>query len=319
MLNRIAVLCLVLLSGLVPSPQADCDAAALRRRGGRYVDVRGLEPSRMSMKADSKRSRAFGWLAGCALIIAAGCNRAAAEVIAVPSGDAARPPTLTMYWEGPGSKALLILIPGGEGQLNLKPGQLSVGHQFYLTLKQLSRGSDPREILDVVLFDSPERLENSRAYPSSRATPDHMSRIQSVVQFYAEKVRKPIWLMGHSNGAVSVTEYLRYERRTGSGDRIAGLIVSGARKLAYFDSAPLDLPILFMSHRYDGCLNADPNASFNNFEKVRDLNKAKTSFAYIESGDPEGVRTCESGYHMYNNATEEVVATLRNFIGPFNR
>ena len=247
------------------------------------------------------------------------CDQAAAEVIAVPIGDSARPPTLTMYWEGAGSKALLILIPGGEGQLNLKPTQLNVGNQFYLTLKQLTQGSEPKGIFDVVLFDSPERLENSRGYPSSRATPDHMSRIRSVVQFYKEKTKKPIWLMGHSNGAVSVTEYLRYEKKIGQGNQISGLIVSGARKLAYFDSDPLNLPILFMSHRQDGCLNADPNASVNNFEKVKSLNMAQTSFVFIETGSPEGSRTCETGYHMYNNATQEVVATLRNFIVPFNR
>ncbi|MBI1779017.1 MAG: hypothetical protein HYR63_27075 [Proteobacteria bacterium] len=254
-----------------------------------------------------------------AFIFSTACDQAAAEVIAVPIGDSTKPPTLTMYWEGAGSKALLILIPGGEGQLNLKPTQLNVGNQFYLTLRQLSQGSEPNEIFDVVLFDSPERLVNSKAYPASRATTDHMSRIQSVVQFYKEKTKKHIWLMGHSNGAVSVTEYLRYERRIGQGNQIAGLIVSGARNLTYFDSAPLNFPILFMSHRHDGCLNADPNASFDNFRKVKGLNSAQTSFVFIETGSPEGVRTCETGYHMYNTATQEVVATLRNFIVPFNR
>ncbi len=273
----------------------------------------------MWVKMNLRRLRVSVGLAVGAFVFSAACDRAAAGVIAIPAGDPARPPTLTMYWEGAGSKALLILIPGGEGQLNLKPTQLNVGHQFYLTLKQLSQGPDPTEILDVVLFDSPERLYNSRAYPVSRATADHMSRIRSVVQFYKEKTGKPVWLMGHSNGAVSVTEYLRYETKIGLGPQIAGLIVSGARKLAYFESAPLDLPILFMSHRWDGCPNAAPDASVVNFEKVRGLNRARTSFIFIETGDPEGSQTCESGYHMYNNATREVVATLRNFIVPFDR
>ena len=252
------------------------------------------------------------------LILSTACERAAAEVIPVPAGDPTTSPTLTMYWEGAGSKALLILIPGGEGQIKLKPKQIDVQNQFYKTLKHLTYGSEPKEIFDVVLFDSPERLDNNpKGYPSSRATKDHLSRIFNVIKFYKEKTQKPVWLMGHSNGAVSITEYLRYENKLGQNSQIAGLIVSGARKVAYFDSAPLDLPILFMNHRKDGCSDADPNASMGNFKKVQGLNKDQTSFVFIETGDPEG-KPCESGYHMYNNATEEVIMTLRNFVVPFN-
>src|SRR4029077_9841312 len=86
-------------------------------------------------------------------------SSAVAEVIPVPSEALGNSPTLTMYWEGAGSRALLLFIPGGEGQLNLKPTQLDVGNQFYQTLKQLTQGADPTQIFDVVLFDSPERLD----------------------------------------------------------------------------------------------------------------------------------------------------------------
>jgi pimeloyl-ACP methyl ester carboxylesterase len=246
-------------------------------------------------------------------------SSAAAEVIPVPSRDPGNSPTLTMYWEGAGSKALLLLIPGGEGQLNLKPTQTDVRNQFYQTLKQLTQGADPTQIFDVVLFDSPERLDmNPKGYPISRATSDHLSRIHSVIEFYKAKTKKPIWLMGHSNGAVSVTEYLRYEQKLAQNIPVAGLIVSGARKVTYFDSAPLNFPILFMSHRRDGCPDSDSRASMSNFEKVQGLNKAQTSFVFIETGNPENMQPCSSGYHMYNNATQEVVTTLRNFMVPFN-
>lgn len=243
---------------------------------------------------------------------------AAAEVIPVPSGDPTRPPALTLYWEGTGSRGVLILIPGGEGQLNLKPNQVDVGHQFYLTLKQLSQGADPKENFDVVLFDSPDRLVNARGYPTSRATDDHLSRIHGVVAFYREKTRKPIWLMGHSNGAISVTEYIRYERKRGQDNPVAGLILSSPRNLTYFDSTPLDFPILFMSHRRDSCAAADPNAALANFKRAQGLNKARTSFVFIESGRPEEKQPCYSGYHMYNGATQEVVAALRGFMTLFS-
>jgi hypothetical protein len=58
----------------------------------------------------------------------------------------------------------------------------------------------------------------------------------------------------------------------------------------------LDLPILFMSHRRDGCPNADPNISFDNFKKVRRLNNAATSFVFIETGGPENRNYCRSAH-----------------------
>ncbi|MBI3505255.1 MAG: hypothetical protein HY059_10455 [Proteobacteria bacterium] len=260
--------------------------------------------------------RLSSWLRTGLLACALWVGRASAEVIPVPAAEAGNAPTPTMYWERPGSAAVLILVPGGLGQLKLKPDQTSVGNQFYLTFKRLGEGADPKRALDIVLFDSPEPLENSKAYPTSRATASHMRRIGSVVEFYGRKTGKPVWLMGHSNGAISVTEYMRHASRIGRGGEIAGLIVSAARNLTYFDSAPLDLPVLFMSHRKDGCLNADPNASLRNFRRVQSLNRNRTSFVFIESGRPEGQQTCESGYHMYNDATQEVVATIRDFIAP---
>ena len=244
------------------------------------------------------------------------CDPASAEVIAVPQPGTPELPTLTLYWPGTGSKAVLILIPGGEGQLNLRPGQTDIGYQFYQTLKALSGSSNPKEILDVVLFDSPHRLAGSKGYLTSRATPDHMSRIRSVIQFYREKTGKPIWLMGQSNGGVSVTEYIRYAHKLGEDNTVAGVIVSAANEAAYFDSTPLDIPILFMNHRKDGCPAADPNASARNFRKVQELDKARTALVLIETGGPEDRPPCTSGYHMYNGAGPEVTTALRHFILP---
>src|SRR5476649_1762397 len=119
------------------------------RAVARFV-VRGY--SRMS----SILSRALASLILGVAFSGSACERAAAEVLLVPAKGPAAAPTLTMFWEGTGARALLILIPGGEGQLHLKPQQLDVGKQFYQTLKQLSLGPNPKEILDVVLFDSPE-------------------------------------------------------------------------------------------------------------------------------------------------------------------
>jgi len=257
-------------------------------------------------------------IAACAIVL--GSRAAASEVIAVPYGDSAMPPTETFYWQGQNSKAVLLLIPGGEGHLNLSPTQTDVRPEFYQTLKRLSAGAETDGTFDVVLFSNPAPLlYNPHAYPSSRASNDHLSRIASVIRFYKEKTGKPVWLMGHSNGAVSVTEYLRYEARLGQPRQIAGLIVSGARDVAYFDATPLNLPILFLHHRKDGCRDSPLASSIGNFQKVEALNRARTSFVIVETGSGESGSPCESGYHMYHDAGPEVAAALRMFMVQFSR
>jgi pimeloyl-ACP methyl ester carboxylesterase len=243
-----------------------------------------------------------------------GGHPAYSQVIDVPEAGS-ETPTRTFYWPAQNPRALLLLIPGGDGHINLSPTQRDVRAEFYLILKELSLGSEADGVFDVVLFSNPDPIDKtSKGYPSGRGSPAHLSRIRDVIGFYREKTRKPVWLMGHSNGAVSVTEYLRYQAKRGELSQIAGLIVSSARSNTYFDTAPLSLPILFMHHRRDSCEMAQPGASLNNFKKVAAINAAHTSFIYVETGSPEAKPVCDSGFHMYHDAAAEVAATLRTFM-----
>jgi hypothetical protein len=47
-------------------------------------------------------------------------------------------PTNTLYWKGINSKALLLLIPGGKGNLNLKPKTTNVRLNFFQSLQRLT-------------------------------------------------------------------------------------------------------------------------------------------------------------------------------------
>ena len=67
---------------------------------------------------------------------------ARAEVIAVEQIEKglmiSSEPSMSMYWQGKSSKALLIFIPGGEGYIGLKPGQTDQLYQFHQMLKRLT-------------------------------------------------------------------------------------------------------------------------------------------------------------------------------------
>jgi hypothetical protein len=241
----------------------------------------------------------------------------AAEVIPVQPLESctlcSSAPSQTMYWQGRDSKAVLMLIPGGEGYVGLKPEQTDNKFHQFQTLKRLTDPTLTSGHFDVVLLDSPAQLSPNQAYPSARGSFDHMIRIESAVRFYKEKTGLPVWLMGHSNGGISLTEFLRYARKNNKVDLIGGYVVSAVRNESYFEE-PIAFPMLFMHHQSDGCSNTTLSTSFRNYEKVKAFSLAPAEFVTIQSGQAEPRDPCRSGFHMYYGAGEEVAKNLDGFI-----
>jgi len=222
-------------------------------------------------------------------------------------------PTLTLYWQGKKSKAVLIFIPGGEGHIGLKEGQTDHRYQFHQMLKRLTNPSLTGGRIDVVLFDSPYELSPRQPYPAARGSRDHLTRIESVVRYYGEKTRLPIWVMGHSNGGISLTEFVKLLQEESKANLVAGMIASGVQSETYFNE-PLNMPILFMHHKQDACPKTTPDASQSIYTKVKEFNKSVTEFAYVTEGRAESGDSCRSGYHMYFDAGEEAARIIDTFI-----
>ena len=222
-------------------------------------------------------------------------------------------PSLTMYWQGKSSMAVLIFIPGGEGYIGLKPGQTENLFHFHQMLKRLTNPALTSGRLDVVLLDSPQELSPRQPYPSARGSGDHLMRIESTVRYYKEKTGLPVWLMGHSNGGISLTEFVKYLQKENKTNLIGGMIPSGIRSESDF-KAPLDMPMLFIHHERDGCSHTTPRASNDLYMKVKGVNKAPTEFAHVTGGEPESKDPCRSGYHMYYRASEEAANLIDAFM-----
>ena len=222
-------------------------------------------------------------------------------------------PSMTMYWKGEDSKAVVIFIPGGEGYIGLKEGQTDHGYYFYNMLKRLSKPYLLKGNFDVVLLDSPAELSPNQRYPAARGDFDHMIRIESAIKYYKEKTGLPVWLMGHSNGGISITEFFKHAKKNNNTDLIAGFIVSGVRSETYFDP-PYTFPMLFIHHEKDACSYTPANASFKNYQKVKEINKFPTEFIYVTAGSAEPRDPCRSGYHMYFEASDEASKSIESFL-----
>lgn len=231
-----------------------------------------------------------------------------AEVVTVPQPGSPQP-TQTFLWQAKSAKATLVMIPGGEGRIGLAPGRADLGGFYGKTLKPLADPARTSGATHVVVFDSPERLAEGRLYPTSRATSDHLGRIESVVAFYKQRFGRPVWLMGHSNGAVSVAEFLRAHASTA-----AGAILSSQRKSTKVPQA-IAIPILFLHHRIDGCAGSDARSAAEQFKTLQAGNKANAAFFWVDGGSAENTNPCYSGYHMYFGAEAEAARAIDAFIG----
>ena len=257
----------------------------------------------------------------CGLLLLAASAGVRAEVISVDAVLAGKSfsstGTRTFLWESRKPAATLIMIPGGVGRIGLRGGQPQLGGFYATTLQPLSDPNSTSGRTNVVVFDSPTMLSEGGVYPTSRASSDHLMRIESVVLFYKERFGKPIWLMGHSNGAASVTEFYKYLQKSGRSELVAGMIYSAARNGSDFNSATTNLPVLFLHHANDGCAGALMSESRSVYERLQKVDTAKVEYVAIKGGTSEPGHPCSSGYHMYFGAGAEVSTAIDAFMAGF--
>jgi hypothetical protein len=229
-------------------------------------------------------------------------------------GAAPAEPTLTFLWASPQAKAVLIFIPGGEGRLKLTPERKSLGGFYGGALKPLSDPTLTSALFHVVVFDSPVDLPVGTIYPVSRASADHLMRIDSVVRHYKNKFSLPIWLMGHSDGVASMVEYFKKLQDTRQENIIEGMVYSSARNGVFFRTGTR-VPILFLAHEQDGCAKSTVSNSTSHYKALTGQGNTQLAYVLIRGGQAEG-NPCSSGFHMFNGAYEQAYRAIDAFASP---
>jgi hypothetical protein len=225
---------------------------------------------------------------------------------------------LTFLWPAEKPKITLIFIPGGEGRLGLVPDRQALGGFYGATLKPLSDATLTSGLCNVVVFDSPVFLPTGSDYPYSRRDSEHLLRIESVVRYYKEKYVLPIWIMGHSNGAVSITEFYKMLQKSQKENLVDGAIYSSARNGADFNDKT-NLPVLFLAHERDQCQKAQPSRSRAVYEQLRKSDPQPVEYVLIRGGESQMSNPCSSGFHMFYGAGEEVYTAIDRFVGAYQK
>lgn len=240
------------------------------------------------------------------------CSYARAEVIAVDpiAKEASNAgPTMTMLWEASEPKFTIVAIMGGNGNIRLDKDTVAVRNQTANMLKILTDRGQSKSMINIVIFDSPYSLDGGLGI-TPRYSNDHLSRIESVVRYYKDKLKTPVLVMGHSNGAVSVSEFIN--RSEEDRNLIAGAILSGSRNDARI-SSEINFPVLVMHHQNDGCRGALYSSARSHFDRIKSRNKNRTEFKAIQGGTVRG-DPCRDGLHMYTEAYPEASKVIEEFL-----
>lgn len=234
----------------------------------------------------------------------------AQEVVSVDSaagGLLGAKTTLTMLWENPGADLTLVLVLGHPGRTGLKPGDVVVNNQTARMMQGLVGAPGPR--IHLVVFDSPIALHGVGA----RASTDHQTRLSEVVQYYQVRLQRPVWLMGHSDGSLSVSEFLNRSPQNRSA--LAGAILSASRNETRITD-DWAVPTLMIHHERDGCDVTTYPQAVRTHQTISRRNSAPTEMVTVVGGTASGP-PCSTGFHMYERAYTEVRGAISAFLDKY--
>jgi hypothetical protein len=250
---------------------------------------------------------------------------AQAQVISLPTSYqgvfASSDPTLSFLFRAAEARATLVFIPGGEGRAGLKPewtaehGYFS-RYYFNLMLRSLTDPKVTSGSFNLVIFDSPVDLPTANHWSSARTTAEHLARVEDVVRHFRELLGKPVWVMGHSMGSISITEFYKRLQEKKSESLVAGLIFSGGENAASFNFESTKLPVLVLHHENDECPGNTADHARRLHGKLRDAGNSAAELALITTGTrtPNNNNPCRSGYHMYYGAGADVARELDRYM-----
>lgn len=260
----------------------------------------------------------------CVLLMLA--STAPAQVIPVTSSYqglfASSEPTLSFLFRAAEAKATLVFIPGGEGRAGIKPewtaehGYFSK-YYFNLMLRSLTDAAATSGNFNLVIFDSPVDLPTANHWSVARTGSEHLSRVEDVVRHFKELLGKPVWVMGHSMGTISLTEFYKRLQEGKREDLVAGLIFSGGENGASFNFETTKLPVLVVHHENDECPGNTAEHARKLHARLRDGGNANAELVLISGGSrtPNNSNGCRSGYHMYFGAGADVARAIDKFAG----
>jgi dienelactone hydrolase len=223
------------------------------------------------------------------------------QVLEVPQAGEA--PTKTFLIETAKPKAVVLLFIGGDGVLDLKPD----GSTTKENPLNRSAGLWKSYGINSVLVDSPYDLGDARR-GNVRGKSEHLSRVESVVNYYRNKFNVPVWIFGHSMGTVTAIQFANQSERSAA---ITGIIIAGTHIGENLNTS-FSKPVMAIHHQKEAC-PATPISASESIIKGRSK-ETKSELVMIDGGEDVGKACMGLAYHGFNKVEDKVVSAAAKFI-----
>jgi dienelactone hydrolase len=223
------------------------------------------------------------------------------QVLEVPQAGEA--PTKTFLIETAKPKAVVLLFIGGDGVLDLKPD----GSTTKENPLNRSAGQWKSYGINSVLVDSPYDLGDARR-GNVRGKSEHLSRVESVVNYYKNKFNVPVWIFGHSMGTVTAIQFANQSERSAA---ITGIIIAGTHIGENLNTS-FSKPVMAIHHQKEAC-PATPISASESIIKGRSK-ETKSELVMIDGGEDVGKACMGLAYHGFNKVEDKVVGAAAKFI-----
>ena len=156
----------------------------------------------------------------------------------------------------PGARALLVLLPGGDGIIGLDNG--GAVHQLGSNFLVRTTGQWVDQGFNIILPDAP----NGASLTGQRHLPAYADAIGKAIDLGRSRAALPVWLIGTSRGSIAaVNGAAHLGAKVVSGAILTSSVTRpGDAGETIFDAEPgaIAVPVLVVSNEYDTCAETPP-------------------------------------------------------------
>ncbi len=250
-------------------------------------------------------------LVAVAMALAAPLAAADEDLVTIPTRDTSIS-YLLVQGAGP-IKAVAISFVGGTGMIDMAKRarenrlRFGPGVSFLIRARNDLAGDD---VADAIVDVPADRLPSGLT-DAMRMAPDHARDIGAVIDDLGKRfAQAPVFLVGTSRGTVSAAALA-----ASLGARIRGVALTsavtvadrGGPGLSAFDFSTIDVPVLVVHHRDDGC-RSSPYSGAARLAK-------RFPLVSVGGGDPQQSDACEpQSPHGYLGRDAAVMGAIRDWM-----
>jgi len=232
------------------------------------------------------------------------------------SKDSKEKPNNTVELTAKDSRAVVIYLGGGGGQFKWQPNHKSTTFPITKSTMDLSKHN-----ISVLVPDWPYSMKIEKGgfnmMCGIRCSKETQERLLGVME-YAQKnyPGQPIWIVGHSNGSISIQYFAKYLKKLNRLSELKGAVSSGSRTETWIEIP--EFRLAFLHHYEDNCQYNHRSVAEQLYDRHKKWLGNNVTLDWIKGGHNGGTwdkkGPCIGGKHSYEGAEDEVVSKLKNII-----